>query len=536
MQQKKYIADIYLRLSREDGDNDESNSITNQRAILLDFISRQPDIELHKIRIDDGFTGVNFDRPAFIEMFEDIKNGVVNTVIVRDLSRFSRNYIEGGKYIQMLFPRIGVRFIALGENYDSLKSDSSSSIIVPFKNIINDSYCADTSVKTRSSLEIKRKKGDFVGAFTVYGYKKSAENHNKLEKDIFAAEVVRDIFNLKLDGMSAQAIADKLNAEAVLSPLEYKKYCGLNFKTSFKVSFTAKWTAKAIFRILTNEIYIGILEQGKHTTPNYKIKKTVEVEKEKRARHEDFLEPIIEKAVFETVQNILKKDTRFSPTEGNIRPLSGVVFCGDCNASMFLKTTKNKYGTYHYYICSENRQNKSICSSHIIAVNALETAVLQIIQSYILTLSDMDKILDTIEKLPLQKDNVRKLNERISVLENEIFKYEDYKLSLFESYRDKIISKEDFLNYKANYSTKIETATNAKTALQAELDSILVGQIENNNWLKIFKKYAQADKLERRIVAELIEKIVVYDKTNIKVIFRYANEFERLNSALKGVK
>jgi hypothetical protein len=269
------------------------------------------------------------------------------------------------------------------------------------------------------------------------------------------------------------------------------------------VNFTAKWTSKAIFRILTNEIYIGILEQGKHTTPNYKIKKTVEVDKEKRARHEDFLEPIIEKSVFETVQKILKKDTRFSPTEGIIRPLSGVVFCGDCNSSMFLKTTKNKYGTYHYYICSENRQNKSVCSSHIIAVNALESAVLQTIQSYILTLSDMDKILNTIEKLPFQKDNVRKLNERISVLESEILKYEDYKLSLFESYRDKIISKEDFLNYKANYSTKIE----------------------NNNLLEIFKKYSQSEKLERRIVAELIEKIIVFDKKNIKIIFRYANEF-----------
>ena len=162
----KYNADIYLRISKEDGDKEESDSIGNQRELILDFLKSMPDISVHKIRIDDGYSGVDFQRPAFIEMVEDIKSEKVNCVVVKDFSRFGRNYIEAGKYIQVLFPRSGVRFIAINDAYDSAKvHDYTSNIIVPFKNMVNDAYCADISVKIRSHLDIKRKKGDFVGAF-----------------------------------------------------------------------------------------------------------------------------------------------------------------------------------------------------------------------------------------------------------------------------------------------------------------------------------------------------------------------------------
>ena len=237
-----YTADIYLRLSKQDGDNIESDSIANQRALILDFLQAHPEIKLHKIKIDDGRSGVDFNRPAFIEMIDDIKNGIVNCVIVKDFSRFGRNYIESGKYIQVLFPRSGVRFIAVNENYDSIKEQGgSSNIIVPFKNMVNDAYCADISVKVRSHLDIKRKKGDFVGAFAAYGYMKSDEDKNKLVIDSYAADVVRDIFKMKMEGMSAQAIAVKLNQDGILSPMEYKRFLGMRYNTSFKVNPTALW-------------------------------------------------------------------------------------------------------------------------------------------------------------------------------------------------------------------------------------------------------------------------------------------------------
>jgi DNA invertase Pin-like site-specific DNA recombinase len=285
MQEKIYETDIYVRLSKEDGDKEESDSITNQRDLILDYVKSMPDIRIHKIRVDDGYSGVTFNRPAFDEMIDDIKNGIVNCVIVKDFSRFGRNYIEAGKYIQVLFPRTGIRFIAVNDSYDSAKEQGyAGNIIVPFKNMVNDAYCADISTKVRSHLEVKRKKGDFVGAFAVYGYTKDESNHNRLVIDDFAADVVKDIFVWKLNGMSALGIAERLNENGILSPLEYKRYMGLRFSTKFKLNTSAKWQAKAVSRILTNEVYLGVLEQGKRLTPNYKIRQRVDVPKEQWVR------------------------------------------------------------------------------------------------------------------------------------------------------------------------------------------------------------------------------------------------------------
>lgn len=318
MSETVYNADIYLRLSKEDGDKEESDSIVNQRSLILDFLKSMPDITVHKIRIDDGYSGVDFNRPDFIKMIDDIKTGIVNCVVVKDFSRFGRNYIESGKYIQMLFPRVGVRFIAVNDAYDSAKVQGyANNIIVPFKNMVNDAYCADISVKVRSHLEVKRKKGEFVGAFAMYGYAKDKNDKNKLVIDDFAADVVRDIFKWKLEGMSADGIADKLNLCGILSPMEYKRYLGLRYNTAFKVNATAKWTAKAVTRILTNAVYTGVLEQGKRTRPNYKVRVCLEVPKEKWIRHEGTHDYIIERDIFDTVQELLKQDTR-ATTKGGI--------------------------------------------------------------------------------------------------------------------------------------------------------------------------------------------------------------------------
>jgi DNA invertase Pin-like site-specific DNA recombinase len=190
-----YNAVDYLRLSKEDGDKAESDSIANQRDLITNFVKSMPEIRLCSERIDDGFSGVDFNRPAFNLMMEDIKAGRINCIIVKDLSRFGRNYIEAGRYIERIFPFLGVRFIAINDGYDSAKEKSTSDdIIIPFKNLVNDAYCRDISVKIRSQLEVKRKNGEFIGSFAVYGYMKSAENKNQLVIDPYAAKIVRDIF------------------------------------------------------------------------------------------------------------------------------------------------------------------------------------------------------------------------------------------------------------------------------------------------------------------------------------------------------
>ena len=276
MSKIEYNAALYLRLSKEDGDKEESDSIANQRALGLHFIRKNSDIKLYKEFVDDGYTGSNFDRPDFQDMIDLILKGKINCVIVKDLSRFAREYIDAGYYLEKLFPAMGVRFISINDNVDyKVDSSNNTKLIVAFKNILNDSYIRDTSIKIRSHLEVKRQSGEYIGAFVVMGYQKSKEDKHKLEIDKDAAVFIKHIFSLYFMGISASAISNKLNLCGVPSPAEYKKQCGSNYKANAQKRHTARWSAKAVIRILSNPIYMGTLIQGKHTTVNYKVKKVI---------------------------------------------------------------------------------------------------------------------------------------------------------------------------------------------------------------------------------------------------------------------
>ena len=243
----------------------------------------------------------------------EVKAGKINCIVVKDLSRFGRNHLEAGEYIERIFPFLGVRFIAINDHYDSLHSQAESDeILVPFKNLINEAYCRDTSIKIRSQLEIKRQRGDFIGSFTVFGYQKDPADRHKLVIDEYAADVVRDIFNWKLDGISALDIAARLTANGISTPMEYKKSLGMRYSTSFRVKENSVWDAAMVLRILKNPVYIGVLEQGRVTTPSYKVKRLVQKPREEWAVIKNAHEPIIDKFDFATAQRVLAMDTRTS--------------------------------------------------------------------------------------------------------------------------------------------------------------------------------------------------------------------------------
>lgn len=254
---KKYSAALYIRLSREDGDREEGDSIGNQKALLRSFVTDMPDIVVYSEYVDNGYSGVDFDRPQFKQMMEDIQAGYVNCVIVKDLSRLGRDYIEAGRLIQKIFPTFCVRFIAITDNFDSLTASYSElSFVLPVKNFINDSYSRDISIKVRSHQKIKREKGAFIGAFSMYGYKKSEQDKNQLVPDPYAAIIVRWIFQWKIEGYSNSAIAKKLNQYGVLSPMEYKRLRGEQYLTGFANGLWAQWSAVAVKRILVKECVI----------------------------------------------------------------------------------------------------------------------------------------------------------------------------------------------------------------------------------------------------------------------------------------
>lgn len=396
---KIYHAAIYVRLSKEDGDvstnaKAESNSISNQKDFIRNFLADKKDIRIVKEYVDDGYSGSNFDRPSFQTMMEDIKRGVIDCVVVKDLSRFGREYIDSGRYIERLFPALGVRFIAINDNYDSVTGKSQGDeIIIPFKNLINDAYCRDISIKIRSHLDVKRKNGEYIGAFVPYGYEKSEDDKHKLVIDTYAAGIVKEIFRLKLHGMSQDAIATQLNNEGVLAPMEYKQSTGSGYQTGFLQNEKSVWSSVTVRRILENEIYIGNLVQGKRTTPNHKVKQEVVKPESDWIRIEKNHEPIISDRDFEIVQRLLGMDTRISPDSDVVYNLSGIAVCADCGSPMTRKITTAGDKKYAYYICSNHKLTKQ-CSQHSISVSLLEDTVLEMLKLHIKNVMNLEEILD----------------------------------------------------------------------------------------------------------------------------------------------
>lgn len=527
-----YDADLYLRLSREDGDREESDSIVNQKELIKEFLKSRPDIRIHEIKVDDGYSGVNFDRPAFQEMLSDIKEGKVNCVIVKDLSRFGRNYIEVGKFIEKIFPYLGVRLIAINDHYDSMSATSQNeNIIIPFKNLINDAYCRDISMKIRTNLEVKRKRGDFVGAFAPYGYKKSEDDKNRLEIDEEAADTVSEIFKLYIQGKSVYKIADYLNEVGILTPLDYKRNRGSKFYTGFKRNQCSTWSPVIVMRILKNYVYTGAVVQGKETTPNYKVKKKIAKDKTLWNCVEAVHDPIITVKNYNIVQKLLKEDTRTGTYEDRLYPLSGIVKCGDCKSNMSRKTVPSGKKRFVYYVCSNHKYNKQ-CSSHNINADLLEKCILTVLNHHIKQVIYIEEILHQIEKMPYRKNEILKRNKKIIAKKEEIKKYNTLRQDLYEDYQEQLITKEEYLELKETYRKKADKAAGTLEQIQIEFDSILHGEGNICEWIESFKEYGKLTKLTREIAVFLIEEVLVYEKQprerlgRIEVHFKYKSEFE----------
>lgn len=520
-----YRACIYTRLSRDDGDKPESDSIANQRALIRDYLKQHKEITIVSEHSDDGYSGVNFERPGFAEMMDEIREGKVDCVVVKDLSRFGRNYIEAGNYIEKVFPFMGVRFIAINDSYDSSDKSQSDSLVIPFKNLINDAYCKDISVKIRSQLEIKRKKGEYIGAFVVYGYVKDPEDHNRIIVDTYAAEVVRAIFRWKMAGMSQNRIADKLNSQGVLCPMEYKLSMGVKVQTNFRVHKQAKWSAVSVTRILTNELYTGVLLQGKSSTPNYKVKKRFDKEQSEWIRIENAHEAIITAGEFETVQELLGKDTRISPDEEALYPLAGYVVCGDCGQNMVRKTIPRRGKKYVYYVCSTNKAKKG-CSSHSISENKLMDAVLHVIKEQISTVMRIEGLLEMAQSLPENQRNIFNYDAQIVKLQEEIERNKGFRMKLYESLEEGMIDKDEYFIFKKNYSDKISLAEKNIQSLEAERDAAVEKNAADYSWVDAFKKYEGIERVERQVVVNLISEIRVYEGNVVEIDFQHNDAIE----------
>lgn len=526
--QNSFLAAIYLRLSSEDGDKAESDSIRNQRSLLQDFVGKHSDITLVEEYVDDGYSGANFERPAFQRMMEDVRNHKVNCIIVKDLSRLGRNYIETGRYLEKIFPVLGIRFIAVNDHYDSADTkNEADQIIVPFKNLINDAYCRDISMKIRSQLEIKRKKGQFTGSYASYGYAKDPADKNHLIIDEYAAEIVRFIFNLKIDGYSAERIAAKLNEMGVLTPMEYKRFCGFNYNCGFRSYKEAKWGASSVLRILKNELYVGTMVQGKTKKINYKVKACREVEPENWIKVAGTHEPIVSIDIFECVQNLMGLDTRTAPKKDSAYIFSGLLQCGDCGQNMVRRAVRKKEKRYFYYHCSTFKNGEG-CTSHNISDAKLQKTVLEVIQKQIALLIKADAIIEQIENIPQQQFGVKVIESQIKTLNMEVQKYKDLKSNLYQDMVDEIITREEYRDIKQTFTRKMEIAEESIRELETKKRRMLSNEMRTEKWMEEFKNCKNIKTLDRRVVVMLIEKIVVYSSDRIEIHFNHADEMKEL--------
>ncbi len=541
MKEKQYYAAMYLRLSKEDADmniggrgteagktglnKSESNSIGNQRELIKSFLREQPDIELYDIYVDDGFSGSNFDRPEFKRMIGDIKAGRVNCVVVKDLSRFGRDYIESGRYIQKIFPALSVRFIALTDHFDSLSADTGeSSIILPVKNFINDSYCRDISAKVKSQLAVKCKNGECIAAFAVYGYQKSDKDKNRLVIDEYAAENVRRIFAWKMEGLALYAIAEKLNGLGILSPKEYKKSMGLSYHGGFCGTGTSGWGSTTIKRILTNEIYLGHMVQGKTEKVNYKIRKHTAKPKEEWVKVENTHEAIVSADDFAVVQHLLKADGRRSPASGKPSPYMGILFCGDCGEQMVRRVIRYKNTAKVYYICSTKNRGEG-CSRHSIEERALKEIVCESIPKFVNSFLKEKELFNRAVRYETNFEAAARYDREIGRLKKERDKYYSLCPGLYEDLRDGVITKEEFERLHSGFMRKGKELEDAMRGQEQLIKEMLKKGALSAGRLKTFRDCVELKDIDRRTLSSLVRRIDVYENRQIVINFYFTDAF-----------
>ena len=532
----KYKAAAYIRLSYTDDRNSESDSVGNQRKLIENFTANHPDIELVTEKIDDGYSGILFDRPAFKEMMQAVTDGNINCVIVKDLSRLGREYIETGRYLRRVFPAYGVRFIAITDNIDTANENCGDDLAVSVKNIMNEAYCRDISIKTRTALDVKRRNGDFVGAFTVYGYIKSEENKNQLVPDPYASRVVQDIFRMRLDGASASKIAEELNRLGILSPFAYKRNHGFPYvPKGYGGTESCKWSATTILRILHDETYIGTLVQGKQGTPHYKIKEMEQRPSSDWIRVPDAHQALIDPQDFDLVQRIRGLDTRTSPHQDTVYLFSGVLICGCCGARMTRKTNRVKGREYHYYYCPTGKR-KGCDHPVMLKEDDLIDCVRDSLRGYIDNVASLEAMLSNIDQESINREHAREYAEHIAENERQLEKTLTFKANLYESLVDGAVTREEYAAYKAKYTRQAEQLRESIRELKEKLNDVLENKSERSRWTRIFTQFATLETLDRKAVVQLIRRIRVVGKKELDISFTYEDEFQQAMALVFAVE
>lgn len=508
-----YKVALYARLSIEDGGKKDNDTIENQIDFIEEFIKNQFDLILIKKYIDNGKSGTNFERPEFNNLKDDISKGIVNCIIVKDLSRLGRNFIETSEYIETIFPFYNVRFISINDNYDSRDKNTFNNLMAGLKNLFNEYYVRDLSVKIKSVLNQKQMRGEFIGGIPPYGYIISKENVHKLIPDINTSIYVKKIFEMKLNNISNNKIVRYLNEKKISSPYKYYYEQGILKNKKFQ---NVLWTPATIKNILNNPIYIGDMAQRKSKTFLYEGKKK-KTDKSEWIIVKNTHEAIIEKKQFNEVSkimnNIKNKYININKYEKENDELANILYCGICGKKLIKcrKIYKGVKETVNYrYICNQHNVNLNIvCSFKGISKNNLYYTVINEMKNYLKILINNEIILKS------RKVYNDKNKNKIKILENKINKIKSFKLILFEKFINNIISENEYKKY-------IDYYENQNKILIQDLNKIQYHIKENN------EKFLFNEEFIKNILYKCVHKVDVYSNKIIKINFNLSDEYSKI--------
>ncbi len=513
-QYEKKITALYCRLSQEDELKGDSNSIQNQRAILEKY-AKDNGFENIEVFVDDGYSGVSFNRPDFQRLLEMMEQGKVATLITKDLSRLGRNYIEVGQYTEMLFPRWDVRYIAINDNYDSLYSEGNE--LAPFKNLFNEWYARDTSKKIRAVVKAKAERGERVGTVVPFGYRKDPEVKGHLLINEDTAPVVRLIFSFCAEGKGPKVIANILREKQILKPTAYRYQTSGKYGATTDTEDIFGWNDRTVAGILDNEIYLGHTINCRTTVVSYKDKRKKDVPESEWYRFENTHEAIIDKVTWDIVRKV-REGKRRRTNMGDVNKYSGLLFCADCGSKLyFVRGTTIKPEAYNF-ICSRYRKHMGheLCTPHTIREMALDEIVLEEIRSVTYyARAHTAQFVDFIQQKS-SAESRRELNAKTAEL-GRLEKRNGELNALFKRlYEDNVLGKvtnEQFRMLSEGYNDEQRTIQEKIPRLRKAIEDLKASATNVERFLEIVRKYTDIKELTPEILRTFISKIVIHERS-----------------------
>ena len=524
-----YIA-VYIRLSREDDNQSDSDSVINQKKILQEYLEQcfEGEFEIVDTYVDDGLTGTDDTRESFMRMVQDIEAGRVNCMLCKTLSRAFRNHSDQSYYLEEYFVQKNVRFISTGDpKVDTfINPDIIYGLEVPITGLMNDRYAARISADIRRTFNTKRRRGEFIGAFPPYGYLKDPENKNRLILDEEIVPVKRDIYNwLVRDGMSLRGIALKLNELGIPNPTAYKHSKGWNYNNPRSKQNDGMWAGSAIRRMMLDQMNLGHMVQGKQRVVSYKVHDRISVPKD-----EWFIVPNTHEATFtqeeyNTLVHLLQRDTRAANGERKIHLFSGFMRCYDCKKAMHRKTSS---GRVYYFCRTYADKSKTSCTKHAIREDLIEATALAAIQAQVALLESLCGIVERINQAPKIDTQSRRIEKLLQEKHRELEKTRERCDGLYDDWKNGDITQDAHRRLKIRYEEKEEQLSAIITKLEEEQRQMGQGVDSDDEMFKAFLKHRNIRLLDRNVLVELVDTIHVHESKELTIDFRFADELERI--------